>query len=109
MFESLCRVQSLYTKFSLEESESESESESELEFLEKFLNVFAMYFMSAGTVRNAISSCRVLFLITLIHIFLGNVLVSHNPSVYVPVATKLPIRTMCGLRSCVFIDLCSIA
>ncbi len=49
-----------------------------------------MYFMSAGTVRNAISSCRVLFLITLIHIFLGNVLVSHNPSVYVSVATKLP-------------------
>ena len=49
-----------------------------------------MYFMSAGTVRNAISSCRVLFLITLIHIFLGNMLVSHNPSVYVSVATKLP-------------------
>ena len=52
-----------------------------------------MYFMSAGTVRNAISSCRVLFLITLIHIFLGNVLVSHNPSVYVPVATNLPKQT----------------
>ena len=49
-----------------------------------------MYFTSAGTVRYPISRGRVLFLITLIHIFLGNVLVSHNPSVYVSVATKLP-------------------
>ena len=30
------------------------------------------------------------YFINQIHMFLGNVLVSHNPSVYVPVATNLP-------------------
>ena len=46
--------------------------------------------MSAETVQNPLCRSYGMILITLIHIFLGNMLMTHNISVYVPDITTLP-------------------
>ena len=53
-----------------------------------YLKVFRNVFYECWNCAQPTYIGRVLILITLIHISLGNVLVSHNPSVYVPVVTK---------------------
>ena len=49
-----------------------------------------MFVKRAGTVRAPLSRFASWCFIKQIHMFLGNVLVSYNPSVYEPVATNLP-------------------